>query len=1238
MSSVASRLPPGPRHPLLGTRRELPGGVVAFETEIRRFDWMPEHRIFGRIVAPLGLFGAQALAAAAGTSQREARAGRVEDTLVERPLTLPRDDPTRRRNARPAATLRVVIGCGTDAGWRPFELFSRMGRQAPVRHVSGRLATAPSARDAEATRLDIDRCRARLASSPVSEFYRRLAHAGVELGTEFRALEALWLGPGEALGVVRLPADRQAGAGAPHPVMLDACFQVVAAARPTGGLHEDEPWLTLGWKRLRLPQPFPARVICHALVQPPVDRDGETLKADLTWYGADGRMVGEALGVVLRRASRSRLVAAATGVERLLYEVKWRNAAPGSPKVADQEQKPEPGAWLLFAPGAGEALRFARDLAAALASRGHVAVLASDRRLPDSRAVRIEPLERDSWRAALAAVSADGPCRGVVHLAAVSGSEPEAAVGFSETAEGLLRSAQALSQASSSTDQEQLPPLWFVTRGGQMVGSEWARGLPGSLLWGLGRALKCESGRSGVRLVDLDPGTPSADLLARELVHADGETDIAFRGGRRLTARLLPPVSDTVLPDHGTFRLTWNTEGVLEPLPTEKVKPRPLAAGEVRIAVEAAGLAFHDVIAAMGLAGRDQALGAEMCGRVLEVGPEVMGISPGDRVVGLARGSFGTEVVTGAELVAPAPPGLASVVCATLPGPFATAALAFELAGLQAGDRVLIHAAAGGVGHAAMQLADAAGLQVLATASDPKQDYLRSLGVQHVFDSRTTAFGAEILEATRGAGVAMVLNSLTGRGFIEASLSCLAPGGCFVELGKRGIWSPERMEAMRPDIRYYAFLLRGIHARDSTRVPRVLRDIVNRISAGELKPLPYRRWPLAQAGSAFAEMRSARHVGRIVLTPSALAAGRLRDDRSYLVTGAFHGAGLRIAGWLRDHGAAAIVMNGCRPPSGDAESEMEALRERGATVRAVVADLADPETVAQVLAGVARSALPPLGGIVHCPGVVSDTPPPSDSWESLERVLGRKVSAAWNLHCATLDLDLDLFVLFSGFSGVLGFPGPPGEAAANAFLDQLALYRRAMGLAGQAIQWGPLSGLPDEAGESPAHASAEAGFWAITPEASLEALSRLIRRDSGTTAVVSADWSAVANEFGPGARVLAGLYPRANRDPDPVARKLEMPDGPPPEGTAALLEVVRREVRSLLGWRVLPARGARFAELGMDSLLVVELGRRLRRALEPVYPVPNAVLFDHATPEGLARGIACGFDPRDARRGAGRPR
>ena len=146
-------------------------------------------------------------------------------------------------------------------------------------------------------------------------------------------------------------------------------------------------------------------------------------------------------------------------------------------------------------------------------------------------------------------------------------------------------------------------------------------------------------------------------------------------------------------------------------------------------------------------------------------------------------------------MVTAAPPGVPLASLATVPVVFASAALSYELSGLYPGDRVLIHAGAGGVGLAAIQLAQAAGAEVFATASAPKQAYLRSLGVEHVFDSRQTAFGKEVLEATNGEGVSIVLNSLTGEGFIEASLECLAQGGRFVEMARVGIYSEEEMAA-----------------------------------------------------------------------------------------------------------------------------------------------------------------------------------------------------------------------------------------------------------------------------------------------------------------------------------------------------------------------------------------------------------------------------------------------------------
>ena len=380
-----------------------------------------------------------------------------------------------------------------------------------------------------------------------------------------------------------------------------------------------------------------------------------------------------------------------------------------------------------------------------------------------------------------------------------------------------------------------------------------------------------------------------------------------------------------------------------------------------------------------------------------------------------------------------------------MPSAFVSAALSFELSGLEAGERVLIHAGAGGVGLAAIQLVQAAGAEVFATASAPKQAYLRSLGVEHIFDSRQTAFGKEILEATDGAGVDVVLNSLTGEGFIETSLSCLRHGGRFVELARRDILSEEEMAAVRPDVSYDILELDVLKKTEPAWVGKVLRDVMDGLAAGDLKPIVHSRWPLAEAGAALSFMRSARHLGKIVVTPPPLMQGRLRSDRTYLVTGGLGGIGCAVAGWLADREAGAIVLNGRRAPDAEAEEAISRLRERGVTVQVELADVTDTAAIDQMLARI-DATLPPLGGVIHSVGVLSDGALTNQSWERFETVLWPKILGAWHLHRATADRDLDMFVLFSSRVGVMGNPGQANHAAANAFLDQLAAHRRAQGL------------------------------------------------------------------------------------------------------------------------------------------------------------------------------------------------
>ncbi len=863
------------------------------------------------------------------------------------------------------------------------------------------------------------------------------------------------------------------------------------------------------------------------------------------------------------------------------------------------EVEAEPGLFVLA--GTGDHAEAVGD---ELRSRGRT-VLAGP---PDGR--------RDSWRSFFEALPGDVPLRGVVDLGGVRGDGSQfttAELGAQLEAVG----GGALGLVQGMTDAGAAPAdgMWFVTHGGQVIGRERSGALAGASLWGLASVVDLERGDLNPRLVDLDPESGfSANLLADELLHPDRETRIAWRDGSRRVARLERVDARLALPQGVGWRLAPDPDGSLERLRVARLPTVPLEAGEVRVTVEAIGVNFLDVMVGMALLGAVGTLGGEIAGRVVETGSEVTGVSRGDRVMGVAVGAFGPEVVTRADLVVPAPPGLSAAQMATVPVAFATAALAFEFAGLDPGARILVHAGTGGVGQAAIRLAHAAGYEVYATASAPKREHLRALGVAGAFDSRDTRFGAEVLEATGGRGVALVLNSLTGEGFVEASLSCLADGGRFVELGKRGIWSAEEMAAARPDVRYRILALDRLAREEPERLGSVLRAVVERLRTGELRPLPHTRWPLAEAGAALDHMRAARHLGKIVLAPSALATGRLRGDGSYLVTGGLGGIGLEVAGWLAEAGAGTIVLNGRREPGARAREAVEALRERGADVRVEIADVTDGDALAAMLARI-DADLPPLAGVIHSVGVLSDGALPNLDWPRFEEVLGPKVLGAWRLHRATLDRDLDLFVLFSSAAGVLGNAGQANHAAANAFLDQLARHRRALGLPGQAIAWGAWSEVGEAEEQRKRIEAGPAAFrkgW-ITPERGIGALDRLVRQDIGTSVVLDMDWSAL-----PGQPLLDDLRAEVDATGDaPAAPPAAPPDrfagrldeALPTERGRLLTGLVQEEVRSMLQLKAPPARDIAFSDLGMDSLMAASLRQRLNAAL-PRQVVSTTAVFE----------------------------
>ncbi len=839
---------------------------------------------------------------------------------------------------------------------------------------------------------------------------------------------------------------------------------------------------------------------------------------------------------------------------------------------------------------------------------------------------------RESWRVLFEGLPSDLPLAGVVHLVALDGHGADASASeLGEDARRVGSSALALVQGISDADATPGNGVWFITRGGQVLEHEHDGQLAGAMLWGLGKVVAREASHLHPRMIDLDPMSPAplADLV-NELMYSDPETHIAYRIGLRQAARLVRAGGDTErlsLPEGSSWFIEPDSGGSLDRLEVLDAHDRTLQPYEVRVAVESSGLNFWDVFRSLGLID-EGSLGGEMCGHVLEVGSDVTSVAVGDRVVALSFGTFSSEAVMHEAMVAHAPPDTPTTKLATMPTVFVSAALSYDLANLKAGERVLIHAGAGGVGLAAIQLARAAGAEVFTTASAPKQGYLRSLGVKNIFNSRTTEFGQQILDATGGEGVDIVLNSLTSEGFIEASLSCLANGGRFIELARVDIYSEEEMAAARPDVDYHILELDTLKEHDLTTPGTALRKVMEQVKDGVLTPLIHSRWTMGEAGPAMKFMRAARHIGKIVLANSALETGRLRGDRTYLVTGGLGGIGIALASWLAEKGAGAIVLNGRRDPDPEAVGAINALRESGFTVQVELADVTDTNAVDAMLERI-DATLPPLAGVIHSVGVLSDAALTNQSWDSFQQVLWPKMLGAWHLHRATLDRDLDMFILFSSVAGVLGNAGQANHAAANAFLDQLAGHRRALGLPGQTIAWGAWAelGEAEEQRERIAAQLEAAGTGWITPQQGLQALEALVRQDMPTGTVAAVDWPTFAENHEESILFMEELLASAigaaeESDEEEQDLLTQLQFSQAAESEAILVTFLQKELQAVMRLPGVPATTVGFFDLGMDSLMAVELRNRLNRAFDGEYVVSNTAIFDYPDITALARHLA----------------
>lgn len=1264
-------------HPLLGNQLQMAGDKVVFEVVLstNQPSFLVDHRVDQNAVFPAAGYVEQGLAAAGYLFGPGSHT--VTDLFIQQAMVFAENQ---------ARVAQIQVG-PDQRGERSFDVFSRsVNSNADDKTVWTHHATGVLRQQAEAATshhkyptLDIDAKKASLPNNIESaDFYKRMADVGLKYGPFFNVLDSVSGGEGECLAHLVLPETitSQLAAYKFHPSILDGCLQSMAGAIVGAGKDDVNDLLlpTLVQDTVVVGKIAGPSLWVHTKLHANSD-SADSYTADLNLFDESGTCVAVVSGARVQRIARQRATKGADQGD-LTYATNWVKTAPSAGESAGggRNGKATTSQWLVFDDQTG----FADTLISELIKRGEQIYVARDgdsfAKLNNDNAdhiraiYQISPTQLADYEHLFSSIAGSDAtsvnvidCRAIGSASAIHTDEHLDRMAISGAGRTLM-TFRAFAKAKTIKPSR----FWLLTKRAQQVLDEDRVDPSQSALWGMARCAMVEMPQLSLRLIDVDwdverdarAAEAVNELIGQAAGHGDnGDTEdhVAVRGVDRYVGRLqaidqvadkAKPAKELVVPS-GRFHLRANTAQGIDGLYYSSFTSRELGPHDVEIQVGAAGLNFSDVLKAMGLypGVKDEIvpLGIECAGVVTKIGDSVTDFEIGQRVMGVAPYSFASHATTADYAIVATPDNLSDQQASTIPITFLTAYHGLvRLAQLAAGERLLIHAGAGGVGLAAIQIAQEIGAEIFATAgSDQKREFLKSLGVEHVFDSRTLKFADQILEVTSGRGVDVVLNSLPGEA-ITKSLSILSAYGRFLEIGKTDIYQNRKVGLwpFQDNLSYFAIDLDRMLRQRPADIKRLYAEVMPKFAAGTYQPLPFKTFETEKVVDAYRYMSQRRNIGKVVVSiaqPSSSNSAKgasnvgvksdtsqIGDDNengSVLITGGLGALGQQVAKWAIDRGTKHIVMLTRQSPEA-VQDKADSLRTAGIEIAVVQGDVANYDSLQQAISAIPKT-FPPIRGIVHAAGVLKDGLMQTMELEQLEVAMAPKVEGAWNL-ARLFKQQLDYFVMFSSVAGAIGSPGQGNYAAGNAFLDGLASRLRSEGVPAVSIAWGPWGAAGMAANEDIRKQLAERGMRPLDPDVAINLMDIAVKNQHANVTITDADWGTlIAKLPGDGTTLLkefrdrvsnATAAPRRPRD-ERLFKQLDAADA---NGRQAILQqVIATTIGDVMGVDASTIDAEQpLASLGLDSLMGMELRTNLEAKLG--FEMPMSALMDDPSVVSLA--------------------